>query len=148
MRVVAVRHKPHNRNIPTSNGEMTQIATGKPDIRVRRKPETLLAIAGRAADLAGVIKLNLRGLAILALNGLVYLAAMNRYFARRLNPESNLVAAYVDDGYDDIVADDDTFVALSGEDEHDTSKIGNRCARLYNPATQLQHNGYGSHSRE
>ena len=77
---------------------------------------TLCPVAGRTADLPGVVQLNLRGLAILALNGFVNLAAMNRYFARRLDPEPNLVATYVDDGYDDIVADDDTFVALSGED--------------------------------
>ena len=89
----------------------------------------LRPVAGRAADLAGVVQLDFRGLAILALNGLVHLAAMNRHFARRLNPEPDLVAAYVDDGYDDIVADDDTFVTLSGEDEHSTSMIGNRQRR-------------------
>jgi hypothetical protein len=87
---------------------------------------SLCPVAWRAADLAGVVQLNFRGLAILALNGLVHLAAMNRHFARRLNPEPNLIATYVDDGYDDIVADDDTFVALSREDEHGTSMIGNR----------------------
>jgi hypothetical protein len=71
-------------------------------------------VAGSAANLAGVVQLNLRGLLILALNGLVHLAAMNRYFARRLDPESNFVAAHIDDRYDDIIANDDTFVALSG----------------------------------
>ena len=87
---------------------------------------TLCPVAGRTADLPGVVQLDFRSFAILALNGFVNLAAMNRHFARRLNPESHLIATHVDDGYDDIVTDNDTFVALPGEDEHSTSMIGNR----------------------
>jgi hypothetical protein len=93
---------------------MVTICQMQPGYSAREQTGRLCAVAGRAADLAGVIQLDLGGLLILALNGLVHLAAVNRDFARRLDPEPNLVATHVDDGYDDIVADDDTFVALSG----------------------------------
>lgn len=84
----------------------------------------LFPVARGAADLPCVFQPDLGCLLILALDGLVHFATMNRNLARRVDPEPNLVAAHVDDGYDDIVAYDDAFVALSGKDKHDTSMIG------------------------
>jgi hypothetical protein len=81
----------------------------------------LLPIGRAATDLPGVVGANLGGLLVLALNGFVNLAPMNRNFARRLDSQSYFVAADIDNGYDDIVAYDDAFVALAGEDKHDTS---------------------------
>ena len=93
-------------------------------------------VAGRTADLPRFVQLYLGRLLILALDGFVHFATVHRNFARRLNPEPNFVAAHVDDRYDDIVANDDTFVALSGEDEHDTSMIGSGAHfTLESPAT-------------
>jgi len=129
IRVVVHRHTYHNRNIPSTSNKLSQIATCELDDWVAFETGPLGPIARRATNLSSVVQLDLRGLAILALDGIVHLAAMNRYFARGLDPEPNLVAAHVDDGYDDIIANDNTFVALSGEDEHGTSMIGNRQRR-------------------
>lgn len=114
---VGLRHRRHNRK---------SLHVGQ---SVAPDSLRLLPVARRAANLPGIVQLDLDGLLVLALNGVVYLAAMNRNFARRLNPEPNLIAAHVDDGDDDVIAYNDTFVALSGENEHVSSMIGNATRR-------------------
>jgi hypothetical protein len=81
----------------------------------------LLAVGGRIADLPRIIQANLGRLLVLALNGFVDFAPMNRYFARRLDPQSYLVAAHVDDSYNDVIANNDALVALSGKHKHDAT---------------------------
>jgi hypothetical protein len=84
---------------------------------------------------------DLGGLLILALYGFVHLATVHRNLARRFDSQPHFVATHVDDRYDDVIANDDTFVALAGEDEHDTSMIGYPPGALYKVAPCLQHNG-------
>ena len=69
-------------------------------------------------DLAGVVGFQSARLAILALNGLVHLLAVYGDLDRGRDPQSNLIAANIHNGDDDVIADDDTFVAVSGQDQH------------------------------
>jgi len=57
----------------------------------------------------------LASLEILALNRFVYFLAMNGNLGRGVDAEPDFVAAYIDDGDDDVVTDDNTFVALTAE---------------------------------
>jgi hypothetical protein len=63
--------------------------------------------------LTRVIQPDLCRLLVLALNGLVDLAPVNRDLARRIDSKAYLVAAHIYDGHNDIVAYDDALVALS-----------------------------------
>src|SRR6185295_17716027 len=75
-------------------------------------PPSLLPIVRPAADLPRFVQLDLRRLLIFALNGFVHLATVHRNLARRFDSQPHLVAAHVDDGYDDIIANNDAFIAL------------------------------------
>ncbi len=57
-------------------------------------------------------------LAILALNGLVHLLAVYRDLDRGRDSQSNLIAAYIHYGDDNVIADDDTFIAVTRQDQH------------------------------
>ena len=57
-------------------------------------------------------------LSILALNGLVHLLAVYGDLDGGRDPQSNLIAPDIHHGDDDVIADDDTFVAVSGQDQH------------------------------
>src|SRR5262249_48296007 len=78
----------------------------------------LLAVGRIRRNSAGLIGPNLRGLLVFPLNSLVHFAAMHRNLARRLDPQSHAIAAHVDDGYDDIVTNNNALVALSGKNQH------------------------------
>jgi hypothetical protein len=71
-----------------------------------------------ALDLAGVMRLEAARLAILALNGLVNLLTVHRDLDRGRDPQSNLIAANIHHGDDDVIAYDDAFVAVTGQDQH------------------------------
>ena len=73
-------------------------------------------------DAAGLVGLNLRRLLIFPLNRVVHFAAMDRNFARRVDAQPDPVAADVHDRDDHVVADDDAFVALSGEYQHNVTR--------------------------
>jgi hypothetical protein len=87
----------------------------------RQRCHYLLTVGRRVADLAGVIQADLGRLLVLALNGFVDFAPMDRYFAGRLDAESHFVAANVDDSYNDVIANNDALVALSGKHKHDAT---------------------------
>jgi hypothetical protein len=74
----------------------------------------LLLIRVRMADAAGVVELNLCRLPILALDRVVHFSAMNRNLARGLNAKPDLITAHIYYGDNDVIANNDTFVALSG----------------------------------
>jgi hypothetical protein len=46
------------------------------------------------------------------------LFAVDRHALRRADPETDFACTDVDDGQDDVVADDDRFIALAGQYEH------------------------------
>jgi hypothetical protein len=71
-----------------------------------------------AFNLASVLGLQSTRLAILALDGLVHLLAVHGDLDRGRDPQSNLITPNIHHGDDDIIADDDTFVAVSGQDQH------------------------------
>ena len=58
--------------------------------------------------------LRLARLAVLPLDRLVHLLAVDRYLPWGLDSQPNLVAANIDNRHDNIVADHDALVALSG----------------------------------
>jgi hypothetical protein len=60
----------------------------------------------------------LSGPAVFALDRLVDFPSVNRNFPRRFDAQSDLIASHVYDRYDDVIADDDAFIALSGQNEH------------------------------
>jgi hypothetical protein len=59
-----------------------------------------------------------RAAQILALNGLVHLLSVHGYFRGRVNAQSHFIAADIDNRDNNVVADNDAFVALSRQDEH------------------------------
>src|SRR5262249_42488299 len=69
-------------------------------------------------DLASVFGLQSTRLAVFALNGLVPLLPVHRDLDGGRDPQSNLITPNIHHGDDDIIADDDTFVAVSGQDQH------------------------------
>jgi hypothetical protein len=75
-------------------------------------------LTGAGIDLAGIVRLKPARLTILTLNGLVHLLSVYRDFDRGRDPQSNLIAANIDDGDDDIIADDYALIAVSGQDQH------------------------------
>jgi hypothetical protein len=69
-------------------------------------------------DLAGVVGFQSARLAVFALNRLVHLLPVHGDLDWGRDPQPNLIAANIHDGDDDIIAYDDTFVAVSGQDQH------------------------------
>jgi hypothetical protein len=59
----------------------------------------------------------------LILDGLVNLTTMDGDVLRRLDTETNLVAANFDHGHRDIVVDDDALVLFAGENQHNISSL-------------------------
>jgi hypothetical protein len=55
----------------------------------------------------------LASLDILALNRFVYFLAMHGNLSRGVDAEPDFVAAYIDDGDNNVVTDDNTFVTLT-----------------------------------
>jgi hypothetical protein len=72
----------------------------------------------KAFDLAGFLGVQPARLSILALDGFVHFLAMDGNLDRGRDPQSNLIAPNIHHGDDDVIADDDTFVAVSGQDQH------------------------------
>jgi hypothetical protein len=89
-------------------------------LAVRREQEAaaLLCFLSAIGNAPRVVWPDSCSLLVLALDCFVDFAAVDRDFPRRFDAESNLVSPYVDDRDDNIVADDDTLVALSGKDQH------------------------------
>jgi hypothetical protein len=84
-------------------------------------PAARLAPWGRwtlAIDLAGVMRLQPARLAVFALNGLVHLLPVHRDLDRGSDSQSYFIAANIHDGDNNIIANDDTLVAVSGQDQH------------------------------
>jgi hypothetical protein len=79
-----------------------------------------LAPRGRieAIDLTGIVRFQSARLAILALNGLVHFLAVHGDLDRGGDPQSNLIAANIHHGDDDVIANDDTFIAVTGQNQH------------------------------
>jgi hypothetical protein len=65
------------------------------------------------------VEADLGCLLILALNRFVHFASVHRNLTRRLDSKSDFVATNVDNGHDDVVTNDDAFVALSRKHKHD-----------------------------
>src|SRR5262245_56431527 len=72
----------------------------------------------KAFDLASVLGFQPARLSILSLDGLIHLLAVYGDFDRGRDPQSNLIAPNIHHGDDDVIPDDDTFVAVSGQDQH------------------------------
>jgi hypothetical protein len=49
---------------------------------------------------------------------------VDRDFGGCLNPQADFITSHVDNGDDDIVANDDAFVTLSREDKHGAVAVG------------------------
>lgn len=60
-----------------------------------------------------ILWLNVRGGAVLALNGVVDFLAMNRNMRRRGNSQTDLVTPNINDRDLDVVADHDRFISLT-----------------------------------
>src|SRR3954462_13992221 len=73
---------------------------------------------GEVFELASILGIQACRLTILALNGLVHLLAVHGDLDGGRDPQSNLVAPDIHHGDDDVVTDDDAFVAVSGQDQH------------------------------
>jgi hypothetical protein len=93
-----------------------------------------------------LFRLDLSRLQVLALDRVVHLAAVDRDFARSFDTEANPIAANIYDRDDHVVADDDAFVALSGENQHISlfraqrviqALLGNRCGARSARPTEL-----------
>ena len=69
-------------------------------------------------DLTGVLGVQACRLPVLALNGLVHLLAVHGDFDGGRDPLSDLIAPDIHHGDDDVVTNDDAFVAVSGQDQH------------------------------
>ena len=76
------------------------------------------AAIGELTNVGCVTRLEPGGPHVFPLDGLVDLLAVNRDLRGSIDTEANLVSPNIHDRYDDIVADHDAFVALSGEHEH------------------------------
>jgi hypothetical protein len=94
--------------------------------------QQLARALGTVRDSTRLIWLNLRGFTIFALNRFVNLAAVDRNLSRRFDSQSNPVAANVHDGDNYIVADNDAFIALTGENQH-ISLAARRFSTAYGP---------------
>ena len=73
---------------------------------------------GDVLELAGVLGVQSARLTVLALDRLVHLLAVYADLDRGRDPQSDLVAPDIHHGDDDVIADDDAFVAVSGQDQH------------------------------
>src|SRR6185437_2757227 len=59
-----------------------------------------------------------RAAQVFALDGFVHLLTVHGYFRGRVNAQSHFIAADIDNRDNNVVADNDAFVALSRQDEH------------------------------
>ena len=66
-------------------------------------------------ELAGVLGVQSARLPVLALDGFVHLLTVYGDFDGGRDPQPNLVAPDIHHGDDDVVTDDDTLVAVSGQ---------------------------------
>jgi hypothetical protein len=71
-----------------------------------------------AVYLARVVGLQAACLAILALNCVVHLLSVHGDLDWGRDPQSNLIAANINYGDDNVIADDDTFIAVTRQDQH------------------------------
>src|SRR4051812_9825135 len=69
-------------------------------------------------ELAGVLGGQSARLLVLALDRLVHLLAVHADLDRGRDAQSDLIAPDIHHGDDDVIADDDAFVAVSGQDQH------------------------------
>jgi hypothetical protein len=65
-----------------------------------------------------VVRRYLGGALVLSLNRLVDLLTVYGHLARRFDSKPDFVSSNIDDRHDDVVADDDALVALSGKHKH------------------------------
>jgi hypothetical protein len=72
-----------------------------------------LTIRIRLPDPSGFVQPNLRSLLVFPLNRFVDFPSMDGYLAWGIDSKPYFVAAHIHDRDDDIIANDDTFVALS-----------------------------------
>jgi len=93
-----------------SEGALGAITTSASRLATRRLFEAL--------DLAGVVGFQSARLAILALNGLVHLLAVHGDLDWGRDSQSNLIAANIHHGDDDVIPNDDAFIAVTGQDQH------------------------------
>ena len=93
-----------------STRPQTLVGPGATDVAPERRVEVF--------ELAGILGVQAARLTILALNGLVHLLAVYGDLDGGRDPQSNLVAPDIHHGDDDVIADDDAFVAVSGQDQH------------------------------
>jgi hypothetical protein len=73
---------------------------------------------GHSFDLACILGIQSARLSILALDGFVHLLAVYGDLDWGRDTQSNLIAPNIHHGDDDVIAYDDTFVAVSGQDQH------------------------------
>src|SRR4051812_32726420 len=69
-------------------------------------------------ELAGVLGGQSARLLVLALDRLVHLLSVHADLDRGRDAQSDLIAPDIHHGDDDVIADDDAFVAVSGQDQH------------------------------
>src|SRR4029078_6204729 len=81
---------------------------------------TQLAPDGRieAFDLASFLGFQSARPSVLALDGFIHLFAEYGDLDRGRDPQTNFIAPNIHHGDDDVTSDDDTFVAVSGQDQH------------------------------
>src|SRR5262245_8767566 len=70
------------------------------------------------AHVARVFRPQLAGLPVFALDGFVDFLAVDRNVGGGVDAQPHFVAADIDNGYDDVVADHDAFVTVSRQDQH------------------------------
>jgi hypothetical protein len=82
-----------------------------------RRPSQVAPERGvpQSFHLTRVLRVQARRLAVLSLDGLVHLLAVHADLDWSRDPQSDLVAPYVHHGDDDVVTDDDAFVAVAGQ---------------------------------
>jgi hypothetical protein len=72
----------------------------------------------QAFDLASILGVQAARLTILALNRLIDLLAMDGNLDRGRDPQSDFVTSDIHHGDDDVIANDDTFVSVTRQDQH------------------------------
>src|SRR5438093_11495180 len=82
----------------------------------------------RIAQIAGVVRLELRSLAVFPLDRLINCLAMHGDVARGVDAQPHFVAADIDNRDDNVVADNDAFVTVSGQNQHRWLLPDNRAA--------------------
>jgi len=111
----ARRARPPHR-VGVSNGLVGIRLVGSIANRGSAGADELLRFA--AADVPYVFRFEPAGAKVLALDRFVDFLAVDRDLRRRIDAEADLVAANVDDGDNDVITDNDAFVALSRQYKH------------------------------